>query len=764
LVIKRYPYEQEADNDEEFTHAYEQYKSTLPSDLEKHFGTPDFVVADYSAAGTENLEKDKNCEKKAPKEGEKKSQTCYTCRNPKTGGSYEQCSYEEAPEGKKYFYGGSTSSSSTEEKKPVKYRYRRDLDFFQPSGYEYFVYNDDPALKRKARAEEKVIKPKRKTKKYSSKLKKIKNKRPPRQQLDDPSSNIEGPPESYEGPRYTYEGPISPYEGPSDPYEGPRSSYEGPSSPYEGPDHDGYYDRTGDRIPYKSNEPLTSSFFSESRQKPTKRPRRGPKSEIEEFNPSDSGYFSDYRFGPEFFDEEAAEEKPEPIKRNTNTNTKSNVESVPTNTDFFPGNVKIFKNGDVCEKTKKKDMICMVCNNDKTGAKYEQCQFSTNPNKKQYSYGSQKSFSSIKPEKERRQRQVRFDEPGKIAKKVTITKVEQKQLFNEGNEPLITEESRVSIRRQRETENEENVEGDDKENAEELEENEDDEKNNEESEKIEARDGIEGLDVFLADDKNEDTYPKESESYEDYFKRIFPEFEVYGKLTPENFDPFSDLEEFRKSDPTDKAELITYEPSESVASPTRLKDEPGLPRQFFESDEESKKNLRNAFESFKNRDWSKCKKMQKDKLVCFTCLDKDGIKNEECMYVEGTEPVSSHLAYHEKKDYDPAASNIHAQTNFTSTEAPPLIDRADNNTEVLSETKKLPMKLKGDFEGVPKVPKSVEVTTSASIRKRKFPIKKYGDSIEAQGKESAWESSKQNKKDDGVVKIFFNNTDSALKA
>lgn len=824
LVIKTYPYEKQIDNDEEFTHDYEHYKKSLPGDLEKHFGIPEYPTEQYTVAATENLENDKNCERvsRAKREDEEVSKTCYICKNPKTGGSYEQCAYQNEPTSKKYFYGGSTSSGTQKNPKPTTYRYKRSLDFFKPSSYEYFVYNDSPDLKRQARAETffqpgslisptnkpregraetyfqtvtskprqaraetffhsatlpaSAKPPKRKTKKFKSASTKKYPKRKPRQQEFDPSGHIEGPPSSYNGPKYTYEGPSESYEGPkqsyegpSSPYEGPSSPYEGPSSPYEGPDHDDYYDRTDDRIPYEGNSPLISSFFDD-KQETQKRPRRKPKSEVEEFDTS-SSYLSDYRFGPEFFDEEEIEDRPEPAKRNVfqRQTQSSNIEPIDSNDEtFFSGNVKIFKNGDVCEKMKKDSMLCMVCNNDKTGAKYEQCQYSTKPSQKAYTYGSQKSFSSNKGENERPQRHIRADQfpdiSDKIEKKYTITKMESKKTFNEDSgEPLVTGESRIrrySIRKQRETDEENEGQSED---VEEVADGEDDsgKKRTETSERIEARDGIEDLDEFLGQQKGsvESNFPSDHESYEDYFKRVFPEFEVYGQVTSGNFDPFADLENFREEGLDDKSENISYEESESKENPTRLKEQKSsLPPQFFANDDESKKDLANAFASFQKRDWSKCKKMVKEKLVCYTCLNADGIKNEECMYVEGSDPVSSHMAYHEKKDYDPAASNIETQKR-NATEP----SRKDKKPQVGSSRSE--EFVKGDFEGTEVNKKSPNKTEQSEkkherpVKKRKQPIKKYG-----QEKKDNLDRAKKPNIDESIVKIYFNNTETTTEA
>lgn len=139
LKVRKYPYEkflrdskvastkddEQHEKYDEFIEDYEKYKKSLPSDLEKYFGSPEFEDK-YTVAATQNLEKDKNCERaekvvtpaqiasgKAKREASQDNQVCYICRDPKTGGSYEQCAYQTDPQSKKYFFGGSSSTNPT---------------------------------------------------------------------------------------------------------------------------------------------------------------------------------------------------------------------------------------------------------------------------------------------------------------------------------------------------------------------------------------------------------------------------------------------------------------------------------------------------------------------------------------------------------------------------------------------------------------------------------------------------------------------------
>ncbi|XP_053626027.1 eukaryotic translation initiation factor 5B [Plodia interpunctella] len=96
----------------------------------------------------------------------------------------------------------------------------------------------------------------------------------------------------------------------------------------------------------------------------------------------------------------------------------------------------------------------------------------------------------------------------------------------------------------------------------------------------------------------------------------------------------------------------------------------------FYTDNEPKKDVEHVLAEFKKKDRSSCKKVQKNGMTCFQCIDKSGLKHEECMFVSESAPKSSHLAYQELKEFTskpPAldASNEGAESQTVSTSAPP---------------------------------------------------------------------------------------------
>lgn len=71
----------------------------------------------------------------------------------------------------------------------------------------------------------------------------------------------------------------------------------------------------------------------------------------------------------------------------------------------------------------------------------------------------------------------------------------------------------------------------------------------------------------------------------------------------------------------------------------------------FYSDNEPKKDVEHVLAEFKKKDRSACKKVQKNGMTCFQCIDKNGLKHEECMFVSESAPKASHLAYQEVKEF-----------------------------------------------------------------------------------------------------------------
>lgn len=783
------PYESKID---EYTAGYEAYKKSLPSDLESYFGKPDF--GDFTVEATENLEENKNCEKvtrqdqaaeNATEEASKKNEICYICRDPKTGGSFEQCAYQSQPKSEKYFYGGTTSFHTEESPEPINYRYRRST-FGQDFDLDRFVFGREFDGPRKTRQNEERSPYDKPRKKHRKNRKHHQDEYPygsynGEDHYGSPSArrskskNKEGPPDSYNGPRYTYEGPKHPYEGPEETYEGPINK--------------DYYITTDDRIENEDENDEVPQVNEESQSQPKKEyyeyntyhppdrryspssrrskyasePRGDREEEEDEGYGPETSYTADYRFGPEHFvDDEAEEERPRqksegrsarpPEKRQKHSGSESRPAPSTEEKGKDSGNVKVFKNGDVCRKKKVDGMICMVCKNEKTAATYEQCQYSSKPKDKYYAYGSQKSYRTSDPDPERKgggdEEDQRPEKSDVIEKKILITK--QSKVFQDNSGPLDSMPNARSFQ--------DDLLGSPSDNLEThlVNPNDTNRQVTESIMRMEPRDGIEGLEEYLYSD-SEDSEKKatdedrEYRSYDDYIHDIFPEFMQKKGSSPyseelkdsdeddeaeeseeseserhDSFDPFSNIRKFKDSNPSFLGDYSMEEEESREASneePLRLKDQKSrLPDDFFLDDGEDyhKKDIEKAVGEFQSRDWSNCKKIVKDKLTCYQCVDKNGVNNEECMYVEASQPLNEHMAYHERKELKPEGIKEEV-TEPTHTEPPPATEtrtmarrmRRPKNAKpseeeeaqtLAKESRRRPI---GDYKGVPRAPEVV---------------------------------------------------------
>ncbi|CAB3242202.1 unnamed protein product [Arctia plantaginis] len=117
----------------------------------------------------------------------------------------------------------------------------------------------------------------------------------------------------------------------------------------------------------------------------------------------------------------------------------------------------------------------------------------------------------------------------------------------------------------------------------------------------------------------------------------------------------------------------------------------------FYTDNEPKKDVEHVLAEFKKKDRSSCKKVQKNGMTCYQCIDKNGLKNEECMFVSESAPKRSHLAYQELKEFTskPTAlenNNKGAESKIVTTSAPPAKKSASYVVDTNTYGKKLKRK------------------------------------------------------------------------
>jgi hypothetical protein len=101
----------------------------------------------------------------------------------------------------------------------------------------------------------------------------------------------------------------------------------------------------------------------------------------------------------------------------------------------------------------------------------------------------------------------------------------------------------------------------------------------------------------------------------------------------------------------------------------------------FYTDNTQKKDVEHVLAEFKKKDRSACKRVQKNGMTCFQCIDQNGLKNEECMFISESAPKRSHLAYQEVKEFTskPATldgGNEEAESQTVTTSAPLVVQKS----------------------------------------------------------------------------------------
>lgn len=320
-----------------------------------------------------------------------------------------------------------------------------------------------------------------------------------------------------------------------------------------------------------------------------------------EFAASGNDDKDNYHFGPEYF-----------------------TSSSDDYTEYKPSGTSIDQKN--CQKTTKDSMTCMVCKDPKTGGSYEQCSYTVEPKQNNYFVAHESSFNTgtKTPYTERHtsyelphSRHIR-QEPSTGIKKETRKKLTGKSKVNANYDAPYEFAASTLARRDA---------------------------------KDDKPAGV-GLDPFLygepepydpkATEKDaegteqHDSYFPGGKSYDEYFRHLFPELNEGGK---EGASSDSEAYEYPSSSNT-KSEKNTAPGFEYKSS---------LPAYF--TDNEQKKDLEKVLGEFTQKDRSACKKVIKDKMTCYKCVDSKGMQHEECMFVAASEPKSSHLAYHEVKEY-----------------------------------------------------------------------------------------------------------------
>ncbi|XP_034840478.2 protein starmaker-like, partial [Maniola hyperantus] len=281
---------------------------------------------------------------------------------------------------------------------------------------------------------------------------------------------------------------------------------------------------------------------------------------------------------------------------------------------------EIKQNPGNCHEVKKDGMSCMTCKDPKTGGNYESCSYVAEPKNNKYAYSKERKYDSNDDADEPEQKS---DSPKKSEKHHSKKDDTTSQKFTSAEN-----EKPYSSYKQ----------GDD------------------------------------------------SDSANGKYKYGAPQ-----KYTAENQKPYSNYKQADNSDsPNDKYKSYythSTQPKKSEALRAASSEESSeevTPKPYnyktalpgFYTDNEPKKDVENVLAEFKKKDRSACNKVTKNGMTCYQCLDKNGLKNEECMFVSESAPKQSHLAYQEHKEFTSKPATLNggnegAESQTVTTNSPP---------------------------------------------------------------------------------------------
>lgn len=280
-----------------------------------------------------------------------------------------------------------------------------------------------------------------------------------------------------------------------------------------------------------------------------------------------------------------------------------------------------YANEDACTEVTKNGLTCMVCHNPETNGKYKQCSYAADPDKNSYEYAQSSSYGSK-------------DVPYKDRYRRNPTK--QKSPNGEIMQIQDTTNKELNIppdwRRLRSIE----------------------------QKKIEAiNDNFKKLTRMKKEQPDSETLASvENPSYEEQFLNLFPELSGGSAGEPIMGD-HSLLKEFNEKPaigPSDDKDIPGFGSKRKLGGYFSK-----LPKKsLLDDDDDEDTEMSKMMKEFKTKDRSACKKTLKDKMTCYLCDDKDGIKREECMYIVESEPTK--VSYQETKETKPE-ENLESKTS-----------------------------------------------------------------------------------------------------
>ncbi|XP_052737400.1 uncharacterized protein LOC112053319 [Bicyclus anynana] len=390
-------------------------------------------------------------------------------------------------------------------------------------------------------------------------------------------------------------------------------------------------DEEDDPYHYKAEYISRPKAFDESPYSSPYKKKKGGKDEYEYPYSYDSGYdHKEYERIKELSEKQAAE-----IKQN-------------------PGN---------CKEVIKDGMSCMTCKDPKTGGNYESCSYVAEPKNNKYAYSKERKYDSNDDPEESEEKS---ETPKKSEK---LTSKEDTDTHRQDSRNKAENEKPYSSYKQAE--------------------NQDNPNNKYKSYYTHSSQpkSSEALRAASSEDyKQAENQDNPNNKYKSYYTHSSQpkSSEALRAASSENYkqaenedSPNNKYKSYytHSSQPKSSEALraASSEESSEEVTPKPYDYKKALPG--FYTDNEQKKDVEHVLAEFKKKDRSACNKVRKNGMTCFQCLDKNGLKNEECMFVSESAPKQSHLAYQEHKEFTskPATldGNEEAESQTVTTNSPP---------------------------------------------------------------------------------------------
>lgn len=337
-----------------------------------------------------------------------------------------------------------------------------------------------------------------------------------------------------------------------------------------------------------------------------------------------------------------------------------------------------------CKKIQKDSKTCTVCKDPKTGGNYERCSYAYEPNDKVYKFSRTKSFgypaSSSKDDDS--------SESGQDEEKRAKSELEEykrdysipESYYDKSHSSPLTsyfkDDEPGSSYRQAASQNSKLISEDD-----------DDYLSGYEKSKSESEKVAKSIEPSHCKEVQKDSMtckickdPKTGSNSEQCSYKYQPSDKSYsysksrsiGSPTESNDDKSYDESEKKEerqklpyekegydyssdkssyiTDQASKREFPTSDESKSEEMEKSLKSAPKKSDVGFYDAFKKKEEIQKVLREFQKEDRSNCKKLMRDKMTCYQCVDDKGFKKEECAFVTSEEPAEDKIDYREAKE------------------------------------------------------------------------------------------------------------------